>query len=221
MMERFICLIIGYAFGLFQTSYIIGKAHHIDIREVGSGNAGSTNTLRTFGTKAGLLTLLLDMLKCLLAVGTVHFLFQKSGHDILPLLKIYASAGCILGHNYPFYLNFRGGKGIAASCGMILALDWRLFFTVMPLFFLIFFTTHYVSLASLISYAFAFLVLTFFGALGWYGMNLAHTIEMDVVMLCLVLLAVFKHRENIRRLMTGTERKTYLGHKKTDTGSEK
>ena len=215
-MERFVSLLIGYAFGLIQTSYFIGKQHHVDIRTIGSGNAGSSNTLRAFGAKAGLTALLVDMLKCVTAVGVVNLLFVKNGHNMLPLLKMYASAGCILGHNFPFYLNFRGGKGIAASAGMILAVDWKLFFTVMPLFFLLFFTTHYVSLSSLISYVFAFFVVVLYGALGFYGMNLAHTIEMDAVMLFLVILAFYKHRENIKRLKAGTERKTYLKKKTAD-----
>ena len=126
-MERLICLAIGYVCGLFQTSYIIGRLHKTDIREHGSGNAGTTNALRTFGKKAGILTLLGDCLKCVAAIVLVRVFLGKTYGDILPLLSLYAAAGCILGHNFPFYLKFRGGKGIAASVGFILAFDWRIF----------------------------------------------------------------------------------------------
>ena len=83
-MIRVLCLVIGYVFGLFQTSYIIGKKHGIDIREHGSGNAGTTNMMRTLGRKAGLLTFAGDCIKCILAVVTVRLLFGKSHGDILP-----------------------------------------------------------------------------------------------------------------------------------------
>ena len=127
-MERIICLIIGYICGLFQTSYIIGRMHKTDIRDYGSGNAGTTNALRTFGRKAGALTLLGDVLKCVIAVVLVNLIFGKTYGEIMPLLSVYAAAGCILGHNFPFYLNFRGGKGFAASVGFMLIFDYKIFF---------------------------------------------------------------------------------------------
>ena len=116
-MERIICLAIGYLFGMFQTSYIIGKIHHMDIRQYGSGNAGTTNALRTLGKKAGAMTLIGDMLKCVIAILIVDAVFKNRYQEILPLLGMYTAAGCVLGHNFPFYLGFRGGKGIAASAG--------------------------------------------------------------------------------------------------------
>ena len=119
-MVRFFCMAIGYLCGLFQTSYIIGRIHKTDIREHGSGNAGTTNALRTFGKKAGAMTLLGDLLKCMIAIWIVRVVFGKTYGDILPLLSLYAGAGCILGHNFPFYLNFKGGKGVAASVGVML-----------------------------------------------------------------------------------------------------
>ena len=109
MLERLICILIGYVFGLFQTSYIIGKIHKTDIREHGSGNAGTTNALRTFGKKAGAMTLLGDCLKCVFAIVAVRLIFKEKSADILPLLSIYAVAGCVLGHNFPVTLGFRGG----------------------------------------------------------------------------------------------------------------
>ena len=126
-MERLICLGIGYIFGMFQTGYLVGKSHHIDIRQCGSGNAGTTNALRTLGKKAGAITLLGDMFKCVLAILLIDHLFKNNYQDILPLLGMYTAAGCVLGHNFPFYLHFKGGKGVAASAGMLLALDWKVF----------------------------------------------------------------------------------------------
>ena len=131
---------IGYVFGLFQTAYLYGKLHGIDIRNYGSGNAGTTNTLRTLGTKAGLIVLLGDIMKCILAIVLTNLLFRNSHTDEIYLLKIYAAAGAILGHNFPFYLHFKGGKGIAATAGMILSFHPYLIPMGVLLFFGTFFT---------------------------------------------------------------------------------
>lgn len=211
-MERVICVLIGYLLGLFQTSYIIGKLHHTDIREHGSGNAGTTNALRTFGKKAGALTLLGDCLKCVLAVVLVKMIFRKDYGEILPLLSIYAAAGCVLGHNFPFYLKFRGGKGIAASVGMLIAFDWRMLIVAAIVFFTIFFSTHYVSLCSICAYVVSMICMVIFGEMGLYGMDRPHVLEMYAVMAFLTLLALYRHRQNIVRLMNGTENKIFLGH---------
>ena len=210
-MERIICLAIGYLFGMFQTSYFIGKAHHIDIRNCGSGNAGTTNALRTLGKKAGALTLVCDLLKCVAAILIVDAVFQKNCPDILPRLGMYTAAGCVLGHNFPFYMKFKGGKGIAASAGMLLALDWRVFLICAVVFFVLFFTTHYVSLGSVCAYLTALVCFIAFGAAGSYGMKLNQTIEMDVVMGLMTVLAIYRHRANISRLMKGNENKVFLG----------
>lgn len=217
-MERLICLAIGYVCGLFQTSYIIGRIYKTDIREHGSGNAGTTNALRTFGRKAGALTLLGDCLKCVAAVLLVNLFLGKNYEDILPLLNVYAAAGCILGHNFPFYLNFRGGKGVAASVGFILAFDWRLFVVCAVIFFGLFFMTHYVSFCSLSAYLAAFIAMVILGQSGAYGMDSAHMTEMYVVMGLMTALAFFRHRENVSRLMKGTENKIYLGKSKNKKG---
>lgn len=102
MLVRMICLAVGYVCGLFQTSYIYGKKQGIDIREHGSGNAGNTNALRTLGKKAGALTLLGDCLKCVAAIWIIRLVFASHGGSDLLLLELYAGAGCILGHNFPF-----------------------------------------------------------------------------------------------------------------------
>ncbi len=212
-MERTICLVIGYVFGLFQTAYLYGKLHGIDIRNYGSGNAGTTNTLRTLGTKAGLIVLLGDIMKCILAIVLTNLLFQNSHPDEIYLLKIYAAAGAILGHNFPFYLHFKGGKGIAATAGMILSFHPWLIPMGVILFFGTFFTTHYVSLGSLLVYAGFMIELVVLGQMGIFGMPQAALNEMYVVAAFLTVMAYYKHKDNIKRLLGGTERKTYLTHK--------
>ncbi len=204
---------IGYVFGLFQTAYLYGKLHGIDIRNYGSGNAGTTNTLRTLGTKAGLIVLLGDIMKCILAIVLTNLLFQNSHPDEIYLLKIYAAAGAILGHNFPFYLHFKGGKGIAATAGMILSFHPWLIPMGVILFFGTFFTTHYVSLGSLLVYAGFMIELIVLGQMGIFGMPQAALNEMYVVAAFLTVMAYYKHKDNIKRLLGGTERKTYLTHK--------
>lgn len=216
-MERIVCLMIGYVFGLFQTSYIYGKLHGIDIRDYGSGNAGTTNTLRVLGWKAGVLVLAGDIIKCILAIVVSGLLFDKSHPDMIYLLKIYAAAGAILGHNFPFYLRFKGGKGIAATAGMILAFHPYFIPVAVVVFFGIFFTTHYVSLGSLILYAVFFIEMVVLGQTGVFGMTQPLLIELYVVTALLTVMAYYKHKENIKRLLSGTERKTYLSHKNQES----
>ena len=115
-LDIFLCLFIGYIFGCFQTGYFYGKSKGIDIRNDGSGNAGTTNTLRVLGKKAGYITYLGDALKAIFAIMIVKYIIY--GQLITPsmdfhLLLAYTGFGVALGHNYPFYLNFKGGKGIA------------------------------------------------------------------------------------------------------------
>lgn len=212
-MERLICLLIGYILGMFQTAYIYGRMHGIDIREHGSGNAGTTNTLRVLGKKAGIIVLLGDILKCFLAVQSAKLLFAKSCPEMLPLLELYAGAGAVLGHNFPFYLKFKGGKGIAATAGLVFALPWPFVAVLAPTFFLAFFLTHYVSLGSLLAYTGLVIELVVLGQMGYFGMEQTLLCEMYVVGLVLMAMAFYKHKENIGRLLRGEERKTYLTKK--------
>lgn len=213
-MVRVICLLIGYLFGLFQSAYFYGKAHGIDIRQHGSGNAGTTNTLRVLGTKAGLIVFAGDCLKCMAAVWLVRLIFGNSYHEIIYLLCLYAGAGAILGHNYPFYMGFKGGKGIAATAGMVLSFHPYFIITGLIMFFVPFFVTHYVSLGSLLVYAALMIQLIIFGQNGFFAeMTQGQLIEMYILFGYLMVMAYWKHRENIKRLIRGTERKTYLSKK--------
>ncbi len=203
----------GYVFGLFQTAYIYGKLHGIDIRNYGSGNAGTTNTLRVLGTKAGLIVLFGDIMKCILAVVFTNLLFAGRYPEMVYLLKMYTAAGAILGHNFPFYLKFKGGKGIAATAGLILSFHPYLIPVGVVLFFGAFFITHYVSLGSLLVYAGFMIELVILGQRGTFGMTQPILIEMYIIAGLLTVMAYYKHKDNIKRLLSGTERKTYLGHK--------
>ena len=210
-MERIICLIIGYAFGLIQTSYIIGKHKGIDIRDYGSGNAGTTNSMRVMGKKAGFAVVIIDIAKCIAAVVVTWLIFRNS--DYSQLLKIWTSAGVILGHDYPFYMHFKGGKGIAATAGMIIAFGdpWLVLIGVI-VFFIPFFTTHYVSLCSLcLSLSFLIGVIVR-GNAGVYSLSAGCLRELYVFVAILTALAFIQHRANINRLVHGTEKK--WGHKK-------
>ena len=210
-MERIICLIIGYVFGLFQTAFFYGKAHGIDIRQHGSGNSGTTNALRVLGTKAGLIVFAGDCLKCMIAVWIVRLLFGASHPDTIYLLCLYTGAGAILGHNFPFYMGFKGGKGIAATAGLILS--FHPYFIVMGvvMFFGAFLTTHYVSLGSLLVYAGFIIEIVICGQMGVFGeLSQMQLFEMYAVAAFLTIMAYWKHRENIVRLIHGEERKTYL-----------
>ncbi|MCR4806638.1 MAG: glycerol-3-phosphate 1-O-acyltransferase PlsY [Lachnospiraceae bacterium] len=219
-MQRIICLLLGYALGLIQTGYLVGRAKGIDIREYGSKNAGTTNVLRTMGSKYGALVLLGDALKCVAAALITKLIFISSCPEIICLLMLYAAAGVILGHNFPFYMNFKGGKGIAASAGLALSYSfqvehgWIIILVGVIVFFSIFFTTHYVSISSISAYISVCVCAIIMGQLGAYDFpsasNRALLTEYYAVMILLTLMAIIRHKENIKRLIAGTERKTYI-----------
>lgn len=214
-MERIICLAIGYVFGLFQTGYIYGKLHQVDIRTMGSGNAGTTNALRTMGWKAGVITFLGDAFKCIFAVMTVRLIFGESHAQMLPALIMYAGMGAVLGHNYPFYLNFKGGKGIAATAGLI-ASTTNLPLTLICLiaFVAIVGITRYVSVGSLVIVTLYLIEIIVYGQMGGFGVSGGYLYEMYGIAFLLLVSAVYKHKENIRRLMNGTENKLSVGKSK-------
>ncbi len=206
-MIRLLCILIGYIFGLFQTGYIYGKFKGIDIREHGSGNAGTTNALRTLGTKAGIITFVGDCFKCVLAVVTVRLIFSGEYGDIKPLLTVYTGLGVVLGHNYPFYLKFRGGKGIASTAGLILTLDPFLSLIALATFGAAVGITKYVSLGSLLLAAEFLVGVIIYGFLGRWNLSQPQLIEMYIVVAVITVMVFFRHRRNIKSLVKGTERK--------------
>ena len=218
-MERLICLAVGYVCGLLQTGYLVGKLNHVDIRKKGSGNAGSTNALRVLGWKAGLMTFAGDVLKCVAAFLITFFMYR--GSVALPMLTMYAGAGVTLGHNFPFYMNFKGGKGIAVMAGMVVVNSfWHLpqsllMIPVTLAFFLVpVAVTKYISVGSLAAYTVFLIEMVIAGQIGWFEMDAARCYELYGVLFILTTLAWYRHRENIRRLAAGTENQ--FGSKKKE-----
>lgn len=209
MFARILSLAIGYLFGMIQTAYIYGKMNGIDIREHGSGNAGTTNALRVLGKKAGIIVFAGDFLKCALAVTVVSLLFGKSQAQILPLIKLYGAAGCILGHNFPVQLNFRGGKGIACTAGLLATVDIRIGVIALITFLIVVGITRYVSLGSMIIVTELAIFLIIFGQKGFYGMPKTALIEMYLLGIFLAIMAIWRHRTNVVRLINGTENKVF------------
>lgn len=207
VISRIICLIIGYIFGLFQTGYFYGKTQHIDIRRYGSGNSGTTNTLRTLGWKAGAVTFLGDLLKAMLAILVVWLIFRERYPEGVKVLQMYAGLGAVLGHNYPFYMNFKGGKGIACTAGYAIACFWQVVPICLLLFVIPVAITKYVSLGSILIVIGYWIQLVIFGQMGLLPVAEAYLPEVYIVGAVFSLLALWRHRENIKRLLTGRENK--------------
>ena len=223
-MERVFCLALGYVFGLFQTGYLYGRAHGIDIRSQGSGNSGTTNALRVMGKKAGLIVFAGDFFKTLIPCLLVRF-FVGDGELYTHLLVLYTGFGVTLGHNFPFYLKFKGGKGIAAMAGLLAASDMWIALICLAVFIVTVAVTRYVSLGSLFVAALFFILTVYFTISGSYGtaggvdmsemasMNTGQfRIECCVAAGVISCMAFWRHRANIGRLIHGTENK--LGAKK-------
>lgn len=211
---RLIALAVGYLFGLFQTGYFYAKSKGVDIHNVGSGNVGTTNTLRVLGKKAGLITFLGDLWKAILAVFVVRLIFlQTDAASCVKLLEIYAGFGAVLGHNFPCYLHFRGGKGIACTSGMILAVLPQAAPVCLVAFVLAVLITRYVSLGSILVVSLYLIQVLVFGAGGWFiGLSGGLLVEFYVISGAFTALAIWRHRENISRILSGTENR--LGKKK-------
>lgn len=225
---RILCVMIGYIFGMFQTGYLYGRLHHIDIRDYGSHNSGTTNVSRIFGKKVGTMTYFVDALKGLLAILFVMLLCHLGVMDVslendtafFYILKLYTGLGVVLGHNYPFYMGFKGGKGIAASSGVILGMMyWPVFFICFVLFFGTTLPSKYVSLGSIVMMAGYFIATIIFGSLQlWdYPVTTASGFLTENYILALLFsgIAIYKHRENIKRLINGTESKIFQKNKGT------
>lgn len=213
MVSRIICLAIGYVLGLVQTGYLYGKAHNIDVREHGSGNAGATNTLRTLGWKAGAVTFLGDLCKAMLAILIAWLLFRDKYPESVKVLQMYAGLGAVLGHNYPFYMKFKGGKGIACTSGFILACFWQIAPLCLGLFILVVALTRYVSLGSILVMITFFLQLVVFTEAGIISVSSQCKTEVYIVGAVFALLALWKHRANIKRLLAGKENKFGMSKK--------
>jgi glycerol-3-phosphate acyltransferase PlsY len=205
---------MGYVFGLFQTGYLYGRSKGIDIRNAGSGNAGTTNSLRVLGWKAGLITFVGDLGKAMLAVLAAWAIFHGKYADGVKVLELYAGFGAVLGHNFPFFLHFKGGKGIAATSGVILAVCPIAAPICLILFILAVALTRYVSLGSILVVCAYLVQVLIFGQLGYLQPKGELLIEFYVVSACFTAMALWRHRTNIKRLLSGTENK--FGSKKKE-----
>ena len=198
------CLVGGYLLGSLNTSVIVSRMKGIDIRKEGSGNAGTTNTLRVMGKGMAVVVLVCDILKAIVAILLAKLFFHFHPADYAPLGAMLAGLGAIVGHNFPLYFGFRGGKGVATSFGAILILDWRIALTILVVFIIVVALTRYVSLASCMA-ALAVIV----GAIVF-----GHTAWEILIFAVIGILCIARHYKNIGRLIHGTENK--LGQKKKE-----
>lgn len=204
ILKLLICIIVGYAFGCISTAYIIGKLNHIDIRSYGSGNAGTTNAMRTLGKKAGIMTYVGDAFKTVIPILLMAVIFAPSMKFHLACLV--TGLGVVLGHNYPFWLGFKGGKGIAVTSMVILMYNPALAVLYLAIFFGILKILKYVSVGSLAIVTVFFLQVTIF------SFGEPYYLLQFFLALVFCVLAYYSHRTNIERLLNGTENK--VGQKK-------
>lgn len=198
-----VAIIVGYFFGCIQTGFFVGKMCGLDIRQYGSGNAGTTNVLRTLGKGRALATFLGDALKGLVPVLVVKFWVAPAILGInAELLQLVLGFAVVLGHDFPFFLKFKGGKGIATSAAVMMAFDWRMGLCCLFIFVIIVALTRYVSLASTVLSAALLVEILIFYPGRW---------ELFVVIVLYAGFAIYRHRANIQRLLSGTESK--LGQK--------
>lgn len=192
---------LAYLMGAIPFSVLIGKIFFgKDVRKFGSGNAGATNTFRVLGTRAGSIVLLLDIAKGMFAVSLSYSFGNISITDEkFTLYQIALGLTAALGHIYPIYLWFKGGKGVATLFGVVIAVFPVTALVCMAVFFGVFFFTRYVSLSS-IAASIAFAIRVIF-VLQYYSLWI------NIFSLLIPVLIIYTHRENIKRLLKGTESK--------------
>ena len=187
---------IGYLLGSISSAITMGKIYGINIKEVGSGNAGATNVARCIGKWQGVVVFLFDFSKGAIAVAIASLVWKE--------YAVLAGLFAILGHNYPLYYGFKGGKGVSTTFGILLAIDYRVGLIIGGAVLVLLFTTKIMSLSNLICFAFLPLT-TYFINPGEGNINVYITVVLAV-------LIYYTHRSNIKRLLNGTENK--FGSKK-------
>jgi glycerol-3-phosphate acyltransferase PlsY len=198
IIQLILAAIAGYLLGSLNSSLIVGKFYGVDIRQHGSGNAGTTNALRTLGKKAALFVLLGDFAKGILAF--VAGFYIGGGH----LGGMIAGTAAVLGHVWPAFFGFKGGKGVLTSLAVLLMIDWQLALGLLGVFIIIVALTKYVSLGSIIAAA------LFPAAALVFGRSAETVIFSGLI----AVLIVVKHHANIKRLLNGTESKFSFSKKK-------
>lgn len=223
-----ITALAAYLLGSINTAVmvtgIVTKGKN-DIRQMGSGNAGFTNVLRSVGKVPAIVTIVCDALKCVVAVLLGGFIFSFIAVDSQILSSEFVNCGkyiagifCILGHSYPVYFHFKGGKGVVTAAALMLVEDWRVFLCILATFLIIFLITKIISAASItcaVLYAPYTFVMTFvFDYLNGGGYSLAYVLLSTFAALIIGIFVVVKHKENIKRLLRGEEKK--ITSKKSD-----
>lgn len=215
--------VVAYLLGSINTAVLVTKIvtkGKSDIRHMGSGNAGFTNVLRCVGKVPAVVTIVCDALKCVIAVLIGGFIFSYTAHllgsqdailasELINFGKYIAGVFCILGHSYPVYFHFKGGKGVVTAAALIATEDWRVFLCIIATFLIVFIFTKIISISSIISavlYAPYTFVMTFIFDYQ-NGYSLAYVIMSTVAALIIGVFVIVKHKENIGRLMRGEEKK--------------
>ena len=199
-------IVIAYLLGSIPSAVWIGKKYYgIDIREYGSKNAGTTNMLRVLGRRAALPVFGLDFLKGFVAVTIIEMLKYDVhiGDNDLINLKIAAVFAAVVGHIFPIFANFRGGKGVATLVGAIMGVNAPLVLLCFGVWFLVLMVTHYVSLASMVAGC-SFPIFTLISP------KVNHLVPFVVFSFIIAILLIYTHRKNIERLKAGTESKIYI-----------
>ena len=203
-----VCFILGYIFGNIPNGYLYAKSQGVDIYHQGSGNPGSTNVLRTLGKRAGITVLLMDIAKCMVPIFLMILFWKPANEDQKSLILMLTGIGAILGHNFPILPGVKGGKGVACTGALLIALAPLYTLGLLCFFILIVLTTKYVSLGSVLSVFVFFLSVLLMGKSGiLFPFSEAIYLPMCGLSLFLALLCLFQHRENMKRLMNGTENK--------------
>jgi len=198
MVKFIFCLFFGYLFGSLNFAIIYSKLRGDDIRNHGSGNAGATNVLRTYGKLPALIVFLLDISKGIVSILLVRVVFSSE------LLECAAALGAVLGHNFPVYYKFAGGKGVSTSFAVLLILHWEIAIISLAVFIITVLVSHYVSLSSILA-ALAALIFS----VVFYNIS-----AFSILCVIISILCILRHKENIKRLINGNENK--LGHKRKD-----
>lgn len=203
-MAYILVVLIGYFLGSLPTAVWVGKIrYNLDVREHGSKNAGATNTFRVLGKNAGIFVLSVDVLKGALAVLAPLFLFNLSwNNDFLIQLKIIGGVSAVLGHIFPLFAGFRGGKGVATSLGIILGIHPLAALTCVGIFLIVFILSNFVSLGAIIA------AISFPLAAEFLFLNENDTLRIFSWILSAAVIVA--HRKNIQRLIRGNENKMNL-----------
>ncbi|WP_420854612.1 glycerol-3-phosphate 1-O-acyltransferase PlsY [Sneathiella marina] len=201
ILKILVALASGYLIGSLNTGVIVGKLYGKDIRDHGSKSAGLTNTLRVLGKTAAVFVLAGDILKGILAcyIGLYMGVYAHSAGATDSLSLLAAGVGAVMGHNWPLYFGFKGGKGALTAVAVLFMFDWRMALVCLGLFAVIVAVTRYVSLGTLCA-ALLFVILSF-------APFFDHSFYFTLFAVLMAGMIIFKHRENIKRLLSGTENK--------------